>query len=195
MNCNVCGSEIPVGSPTCPVCGAPAQGAPQAPQDAYGAQGGYVDPNQGGYVDPNMQYNADPYAQQAAVPQQKSNKGLIIGIAIGVGVLVCVLVLWMLGVFGGGDHDGTYKLSRASAMGMELSGDQLESFGMDPDDYTIKISGSSATVDMAGQVASCKVKFSGDKVTFSGDGQELEGTFKSGEITLSYMGVDMVFAK
>ena len=189
MNCNVCGAEIPAGAAACPVCGAPAPAAGPAPQPGYDAQGGYVDPA-------NQQYG-DPYAQNmAAVNQQKTaNKGLIIGIAVGVAVVVAVLVMWMLGVFGGGGHDGTYKLNSASAFGFEINEDQLATYGMNPDDYTIEIKGSKATMHLGGNDASCKVKFSGDKVTFSGDGQEIEGTYKSGKITISYSGIDMVFAK
>ena len=189
MNCNVCGAEIPAGAAACPVCGAPAPAGGPAPQPGYDAM-------QGGYADPNQQYGVDPYAQNAAaVNQQKSvNKGLIIGIGVAVAVVVALLVMWMLGVFGG-DHDGTYKLSGASAFGMELSGDQLKEYGMDPDKYLIKISGSTATLDMGGTDSKCKVSFSGSKVTFKDNYEEIEGTYKNGEITINYMGVEMKFAK
>lgn len=201
MKCNVCGGDIPEGAPNCPICGAPAP-APAPQGNAYGvdpnAQYGGAPVNQpsqdfGGYdQQPYPQNNMGAYQAAAA---KKSNTGLIIGIGAVVAVVVAVVVMWALGVFGGGDHDGTYKLDRATAMGFEIDSDQLATYGMDPEKYTIKIHGSNADLDMGGVKSSCSVKFSGSTITLSGGGQELEGEYTNGEIKISYGGVDMVFAK
>ena len=220
MKCNVCGGEIPAGAAMCPICGAPAPMGDAAPQTPQAPMGGYpmqdgnaapvnpfgADPAQqpaqnfGGY-DPN-QPMTDPYAQNMGVPApvapKKSNTGLIIGIIVGVAVIAALVIMWVLGVFGGGGgKDGTYKLYSAKAYGINVDHDSLETFGLDSSKYSIKVSGSKATLDMAGNSASCDINFSGDTVTLSGDGQSLSGTYNSsdGTITLSVSGIEMTFKK
>ena len=223
MNCNVCGAEIPAGASTCPVCGAAAPGAApeggysmaggnaapsnpfgadpanfaaqQAAQQAQQAQayGGY-DPNQGGYVDPYAQ----PAPAALAPMPKKSHTGLIIGIIAGVAVIGALVVMWVLGVFGGGKGtDGTYKLNAAKMYGVEVNEDQLSSFGLDVDKFKIVVKGDKATLEMAGQSTEVDVKFSGSTVTFSGGGESIDGTYSegSGTITISYTGVEMTFKK
>ncbi len=214
MNCNVCGAEIPAGAATCPVCGAPAPAA-DAAQGGYPTNGaaqanpfgadpaGQAAPSYGGY-DPNQGAGAyDPYAQAGApavaapVAPKKSHTGLIIGIIAGVAVIGALVVMWVLGVFGGGGQDGTYKLNSAKMYGIEITEDQLSTYGLDTSKFKVKISGSTATLDMAGQTTSCDVKFSGNTVSFSGGGETIDGTYDSsaGTITISYSGIEMVFKK
>lgn len=226
MKCNVCGAEIPAGAVSCPVCGAPAPAA-GASQGGYSMAGGNAAPsnpfgadpanvevqqaaqqaaqNYGGY-DPNPQVNpyADPYgapqapaSTPAPVAPKSSHTGLIIGIIAGVAVVAALVIMWVLGVFGGGGQDGTYKLNSAKMYGQEITEDQLATFGLDTSKFAIKVSGSTATLSMAGQESKCDVKFSGSTVTFTGGGQSISGTYDegAGKITISYSGVEMTFKK
>ncbi len=217
MKCNVCGGEIPAGAATCPICGAPAPAADAAsdgffpgtdmnqqpaadpfaanqPAQGYGA----FDPAQQApspYGDPYGQSPMDGVAVSAPAAPPKSHTGLIIGIIVGVAVVAALVIMWVLGVFGGGNHDGTYELDKASLFGMEVTGEQLKTYGLDGSKYSIKISGGSATLIMDGNEISCDVSFSGDKVSFSNGGQTLEGTCSGNSITISYSGIELSFKK
>ena len=92
---------------------------------------------------------------------------------------------------------GTYKLYSAKAYGLSVAPDQLESYGLDPEEYTMRISGNKATLNMAGNNASGDVSISGNKMTITADGQSIDATFDNdaGTITLSYTGVEMVFKR
>ena len=167
----------------------------QAAQSAQQAQafGGY-DPNQAAYG--NM-YEQPAPAALAPMPR-KSHTGLIIGIIAGVAVIGALVVMWVLGVFGGGKGtDGTYKLNSAKMYGMEVNEDQFSTFGLDVNKFKITVKGSKATLEMAGQSTEADVKFSGSTVTFTGGGESIEGTYTegAGTITISYNGVEMTFKK
>lgn len=221
MNCNVCGGEIPAGATSCPICGAPVPtvdaapaggfGAPADPQPAdpfAGSQpaqapqyGGY-DPMapqtpQPGAYDP---FGAAPVADGAvpAVKPPKSHTGLIIGIIVGVAVVAALVIMWVLGVFGGsGGADGTYTLDSANAFGIQIEKDQLSTYGLDGDKFKLKINGGKAEISMAGREANCDVEISGDKVTFKNGSETLEGKYDkgAGKITISYSGIELVFKK
>lgn len=83
--------EQPVPPPQQPPYGQPAH----PPQQAYGSQPSYGGPPPGYY------------------PPQKSNKGLIIGLSVGLGVLVLVglvlLIVWLSGGLGGSSSSSSSR--------------------------------------------------------------------------------------
>ena len=222
MTCNVCGAEIPAGAATCPVCGAPAPAADPA-QGGYPMNGGAAPANPfgadpaanqapmganpyGGYDQPQAPFDPnqaayDPYAQVAPNPgaaPKKSHTGLIIGICCGVAVIAAVIIMWALGVFGGGSGvDGTYKFESAQAMGMTMDADTMKTFGIDVSDFYIKINGDKATINLMGSGGDCDVKIDGSTITFSSSTQTISGTYDSGAgtITVEAGGATMVFKK
>ena len=91
--------------------------------------------------------------------------------------------------------DGTYKIYAAKMYGLELTQDQLATYGLDTNKYTIKITGDKATLDMGGTSSSCDVSQSGDSLTFYSGGESISGTYNKdeGTLTISYSGVEMIF--
>jgi len=225
MNCNVCGAEIPAGATNCPVCGAQVSGGQpdfgvqnyaNQGQNAYSMAGGgpqttnpfgatqmpqQNDPfasQQGGYdpYNPGMDQGGNtPFPP--AVPQKKSNTGLIIGIVAGVIVVAAVVICLVLGVFGGkGGTDGTYKFKKMIYGGMEIDNSMLSQYGLDLGEFSIEIKGDKATVVFYGESAEADVKIDGDNITFtSSNGQVLNGTIKNGEISINESGGQIVLSK
>ena len=158
---------------------------------------------------PAMQMQQDPMQQQAwqqgqayaqgggayAQPEQKSKKGLVIGLAVGGVVLVAaivLLVLFLTGVIGGGGGAnkfvGEWKFEKMSMMGLEITKDTISAFGMGDMDMKVVIS-EDGTVKM--DVFDESETFQG---TFSEDGKKLTISQYGESIEFVIEGGDLVFA-
>ena len=158
---------------------------------------------------PAMQLQQDPMQQQAwqqgqayaqggggfAQPEQKSKKGLVIGLAVGGVVLVAaivLLVLFLTGVIGGGGGAnkfvGEWKFEKMSMMGLEITKDTISAFGMGDMDMKVVIS-EDGTVKM--DVFDESETFQG---TFSEDGKKLTISQYGESIEFVIEGGDLVFA-
>ena len=219
-NCPVCGAQVSGGQPDYGAQNYVDQAANQAVnqgQSAYSMAGGNPQTTNPFGAMQNPQQNADPFAAQqggydpyggggmnqgnspfpVAQPPKKSNTGLIIGIVAGVVVIAAVVICLVLGVFGGkGGTDGTYKFKKMLYGGMEIDNSMLSEYGLDLGEFSIEIKGDKATVVFYGESAEADVKIDGENITFtSSNGQVLSGTIKSGEITISESGGQIVLAK
>ena len=198
MICNNCGNDIPDGVYACPSCGTPVPGAGGPPPESY-----YTSTNNGpsNYQQPYPQQQyGQPYPQQqygqpmySEAPKSNSSTMIIIGIAVGIIAILCILL--MSGIFTNGDYDGKYKLYSAKVMGIELNQSELSSYGLDPDDYIIEINGNKATLKFESRTSTVKVKVSGDSITLGSGSNSLEGDYDKSKrtILLTYEGVDMTF--
>ena len=163
MNCPSCGNQVADGAANCPVCGAPLMVAGGMPQG--------MDPMQQGGVQP--QYQA---------PQGGGKKtGLIIGIAVAAVAVVALVLCLVLGVFGGG-HNGKYVCDDYAAYGMDVS---------------LEVKGSKFTLTMSAfgetETTEGTIKFKGDKVELTAEGDTIEGTYDKGEKSITFEG--MTFKK
>lgn len=157
----------------CPSCGNQvADGSPSCPVcgAALMAPGGMP---QGG-----MQ----PQYQAAPAPQGGGKKtGLIIGIAVAAVAVVALVLCLVLGVFGGG-HNGKYVCEDYAAYGMDVS---------------LEVKGSKFTLTMSAfgetETTEGTIKFKGDKVELTAEGDTIEGTYDKGEKSITFEG--MTFKK
>ncbi|MBR6171675.1 MAG: hypothetical protein IKQ49_00655 [Eubacterium sp.] len=219
MICNICGGEIPEGASNCPVCGSPAPVPVQGQQgNPYSMVGGNAEPSNpfGAMQQPQgmqpqgMQQGYgpegfDPFAVQqpvAAPVQKKSHTGLIIGIIAAVFVIGGLIVCFALGVFGGGGgKDGKYYLQSLTSGGMTMDADTLKAYGVDLSSMYLEINGEKGVLylDFMGneEKAECEVKFDGDNVTLTKNGESISGTYNSSDnsISVSIDGSGMVFKK
>ncbi|MCR4839297.1 MAG: hypothetical protein K5897_10260 [Eubacterium sp.] len=154
-----------------------------------GAAGGPV--NGGGPDLSAFDSRFDPFAavsnsSASRSPMKKDNKTLIIIITIGCCLLAILVVLWKRGILGGNHGaNGTYKFVNATTQGMTLTPAQFKEFGMDVDDFELKISGSTATVRLMGRSGKCTISISGSTITFKDSQEEFEGTYNKEEGTIS----------
>ena len=166
-----------------------------------GAAGGPV--NGGGPDLSAFDSRFDPFAavsnsSASRSPMKKDNKTLIIIITIGCCILALLVVLWKRGILGGNNGaNGTYKFVNAQYGGMTLTPDQLKAYGMDVDDFELKISGSTATVRLMGRSGKCTVSISGSTITFKDTNEEFDGKYnkEEGTISIENEGVVLNFKK
>jgi len=98
-------------------------------------------------------------------------------------------------------YDGTYELVGAESGGIEISLELLELYIGNPVECSIEVKGKKAYIDFdygskqdKGYV---KFKVEGDKVTLTGDGESMSGTFYEDEeyFTISENGASLIFEK
>ncbi|MBQ9610324.1 MAG: zinc ribbon domain-containing protein [Lachnospiraceae bacterium] len=171
MNCPSCGNQVADGSMSCPVCGAaliPSGG--MQPQYQSAPQG--FDSMQQGGMQPQYQ----------AVPQSSGgNKtGLIIGIIVAAVAVIALVLCLVLGVFSG--KDGTYVCNDYAAFGMDVT---LE---VDGDNFTLTMNAFGETETESGTI-----KFKGDKVELTAEGETIEGDYSKKDKTITIEG--MTFKK
>ena len=164
-----------------------------------GAAGGPV--NGGGPDLSAFDSRFDPFSpSNPAVksPAKNDNKTVVIIITIGCCILALLVVLWKMGILGGNHGaNGTYKFVSAEYGGMTLTPAQLKTYGMDVDDFELKISGSTATVRLMGRSGKCTVSISGSTITFKDSQEEFEGKYdkEEGKISIENEGVVLNFRK
>ncbi len=119
--------------------------------------------------------------QYQAAPQGGGKKtGLIIGIAVAAVVVIALIVCFALGLFS--SKNGKYVCDDYSAYGMELS---LE----------VKGSKFTMTVNAFGETETTEgtIKFKGDKVELTAEGDTIEGTYSKKDKSITFEG--MTFKK
>lgn len=120
--------------------------------------------------------------QYQAAPQGGGKKtGLIIGIVVAAVAVIAIVLCLVLGVFGGG-HNGKYVCEDYATYGMDVS---------------IEVKGSKFTMTMSAfgetETESGTIKFKGDKVELTVDGDTVEGTYDKKEKSITFEG--MTFKK
>lgn len=122
-------------------------------------------------------------------------------------ILVAMLTIGMLVSCGSDKAAGTWKLTKASAGGQELTAEQLSATGMGEAKITLK--DGKATVEMLGQTAEGTYKVDGDNVTISTSAaststddasatsaaESITGTIKDNQLTIEQSGTSMTFEK
>ena len=168
MNCPNCGAEIPEGITFCSSCGTSVQAQPS--------------------VQPAYDMGSAPYqATPGVAPKKSAPIGAIIGIAVALVAIVCVVFFVFLK---GGNYNGKYKLIEMTYMGKTFNEEDISAAGQS---MTLTIKGSKC--DLEGENA--KIKIKGDKVEVTDSVGTYEGTYDKSEktITLDIEGIIMVFKK
>ena len=123
-----------------------------------------------------------PQADQA--PQGGKKTGLIIGIAAAAVVVIALVVCFALGLFS--SKNGKYVCEDYASFGVEM---------------TLEVKGSKFTMSMSafGESETTKgtIKFKGNKVELTSDGNTIEGTYSKKDKTISIEedGMALVFKK
>lgn len=112
-------------------------------------------------------------------------------------LLATSMVLGLASCGGSDPMEGTWKVSGGSANGVEVTAEQLESFGMD---MTMKCDDGKITVSMSQdgeetQEGEGTYKVDGKKVTFESNGETLEGTLDGDTFTFEQSGVTLEMKK
>ena len=156
MNCPTCGNFIPDGAPACPNCGTVAAPNYSQPQ-AYGS----------------------PYYNPGMVTPKKSNKGLIIGLAIG-GVVLFIAILSVI-----------VAIATPSILNTKRNGTYVcNDYGMT---MTLKVNGEKFTLtskyDGESEKTNGKIKFDGDTVKLTAKGETIKGKYNSEKKTITIEGM------
>lgn len=103
-------------------------------------------------------------------------------------MVVLTLCLAMLTACGASGVVGTWKMTGASAMGMEVDASEM---GMEDSVMTLNADG---TITVDGETGG-EWKLDGDKFSMIDEGITITGTYDGTKITLEVMGISMIFTR
>ena len=177
----------------------------------------------GQFGQPAMQMAQDPMQQQAfqqqgqayaqaaaagayAQPQQKSKKGLIIGLVAGAVALIAIVVVLIIVLSGGAKGPqafvGTWKFESMDVMGMTITKETLGMFMGDSADFDMQIvvkEDASVEMSLFGESTSVQGAFKDDKLSITQYGETIDVVIEDGKLVFSMeqdgMNAKMVFSK
>ena len=177
----------------------------------------------GQFGQPAMQMAQDPMQQQAfqqqgqayaqaaaagayAQPQQKSKKGLIIGLVAGAVALIAIVVVLIIVLSGGAKGPqafvGTWKFESMDVMGMTITKETLGMFMGDSADFDMQIvvkEDASVEMSLFGESTSVQGAFKDDKLSITQYGETIDFVIEDGKLVFSMeqdgMNAKMVFSK